>query len=77
MNEVIKLVKHPHMKAYVLHELEAVSIHPVIVHDEGVVHEVWEVCRDGKVTETHHFLGGVDDDRVVDACTVCLRVLLQ
>lgn len=70
-------MKHPHIEAYVLGELEVISIHPKVVHDEGVVHEVGEVCRDGKITETHHLLGGVDDDRVVDAGPVWLRILLQ
>lgn len=77
MNAGIKVVKHPYIKVYVLDELEVVSIHPKVFHDEGIVHEVWEVSRDGVVTETHHFLGSVDDDRVVDACTVSLWVLLQ
>lgn len=50
------IIKHSYIKAYVLGELEVVSIQPKVVHDEGVVHVVWEVCRDGKVTETHHLL---------------------
>lgn len=59
-----------------LGEMKVVSVHPKIVHDEGVVHEVWEVCRDGVVTEAHHLLGGIDDDRVVDASPVWFWVLL-
>ena len=70
-------MKHPYIEAYVLDELEVVSVHPKVVDDERVVHVVWEVCRDGKVTETHHLLGGVDDDRVVDAGPVWLWILLQ
>lgn len=70
-------MRHPYVEANVLGELEVVCIHPKVVHDEGVVHVVWEVCRDGEVTETHHLLGGVDDDRVVDAGPVRLRILLQ
>ena len=68
---------HPYIEAYVLGELEVVCIHSKVVHDEGVVHVVGEVCRDGKVTETHHLLGGVDDHRVVDAGPVWLWILLQ
>lgn len=41
------------------------------------MHEVGEVCRNGEVTEAHHLLGGVDDDRVVDAGPVWLWILLQ
>ena len=47
------------------------------VHDEGVVHVVEEVCRNGEVAETHHLLGCVDDDGVVDAGPVWLWILLQ
>lgn len=72
-----KSVKRPHVEAYVLVELEVSSIHPKVVNDEGVVHVVWEVCRDGIITETHHLLGGVDDDRVVDAGSVRFGILLQ
>ena len=57
-------------------ELQTRSIEEV-VHDKGVVHEVGEVCRNGEVTETHHLLGCVDDDRVVDAGPVWLWILLQ
>lgn len=70
-------MKLPHIETYVFGELEVISIHPKVVHDKGVVHEVGEVCRDGKITETHHLLGGVDDDRVVDAGPVLLGILLQ
>lgn len=70
-------MRHPYVEANVLGELEVVCVHPKVVHNEGVVHEVGEVCRDGEVTKTHHLLGGVDDDRVVDAGPVCLRILLQ
>lgn len=70
-------MKHPYIEAYVLGELEVIRIHSKVVHDEGVVHEVGEVRRDGKITETHHLLGGVDDDRVVDAGPVWLWILLQ
>lgn len=70
-------MRYPYVEAYVLGELEVISIHPEVVHDESVMHEIWEVCRDWKVTETHHLLGGVDDDRVVDAGPVWLRILLQ
>lgn len=62
-----ELVEHPYIEANVLAELEAVDIHSEVVHDEGVVHEVRKMCRNGEVTETHHLLGGVDDDRVIDA----------
>lgn len=72
-----KLVRNPYVEAYVLGELEVISVHPKVVHDEGVVHVVWEVCRDRKVTEAHHLLGGVDDDRVVDAGPVRIGILLQ
>lgn len=68
---------HPYIEAYVLGELEVFSIHPKVVHDEGIVHEVGEVCGDGEITETHHLLGGVDDDRVVDAGPVRLWIFLQ
>lgn len=54
-----------------------VSVHPEVFHDEGVVHVVWVMCRYGEVAKTHHLLGGVDDDRVVDAGPVRLWVLLQ
>lgn len=37
-------------------ELEVVSVHVEVVHDEGVVHVVWEVGRNGEITETHHLL---------------------
>lgn len=67
----------PYVKADVFGELEMVDVHPEVFHNEGVVHEVWEVCRDGKVTEAHHLFGGVDDDRVVDAGPVRLWILLQ
>lgn len=60
-----------------LGELEVIGIHSKVVHDEGVVHEVGEVSRNGKITETHHLLGGVDDDRVVDAGPVWLWILLK
>ena len=71
------MVRTPYIEADVLGELEVISIHPKVVHDERVVHVVRVVCRDRKVTERHHLLGGVDDDRVVDAGPVRLRVLLQ
>lgn len=70
-------MRHPYVEANVLGELEVVRVHPKVVHNEGVVHEVGEVCRNGVITETHHLLGGVDDDRVVDAGPVWLRILLQ
>lgn len=73
----MKLLQHPYIEAYVLGELEVIGIHSKVVHDEGVVHEVGEVSRNGKITETHHLLGGVDDDRVVDAGPVWLWILLQ
>ena len=60
-----------------LGELEVFGVHAEVVHDEGVVHVVGEVGWDGKVRETHHLLGGVDDDRVVDTGPVSLRVLLR
>lgn len=69
--------KRPHIEADVLRQLEVVRVAPEVVHDEGVVHVVGVVCRDGEVTETHHLLGGVDDDGVVDAGSVGLRILLQ
>lgn len=64
------LEEHPYVDAYVLGEVEVVSIHSEVVHDEGVVHVVGKVFRNGKVTETHHLLGGIDDDRVIDAGSV-------
>lgn len=67
----------PYIEAYVLDELEVVSVHSEVVHDEGVVHEVGEVRRNGEVAEAHHLLGCVDDDRVVDAGPVWLWILLQ
>lgn len=73
----MKLLQHPYIEVYVLGELEVIGIHSKVVHDEGVVHEVGEVSRNGKITETHHLLGGVDDDRVVDAGPVWLWILLQ
>ena len=54
-----------------------VGVHSEVVHDEGVVHEVGEMCRNGEVAETHHLLGCVDDDGVVDAGPVWLWILLQ
>lgn len=60
-----------------LGELEVIGIHVEVLYDERVMHVVWEVCRDGIITETHHLLGGVDDDRVVDAGPVWLRIILQ
>ena len=70
-------MKLPYVEANVLGELEVVRIHSKVFHDEGVVHVVGEVCRNGEITETHHLLGGVDDDGVVDAGSVRLRILLQ
>lgn len=70
-------MRTPYIEAYVLGEPEVVRIHAKVVHDEGVVHVVGEVCRNGEITETHHLLGGVDDDRVVDAGSVWLWILLQ
>lgn len=70
-------LKHPYIELYVFDELKVVGVHSEVVHDEGVVHEVGEVCRNGEVTEAHHLLGGVDDDRVVDAGPVWLWILLQ
>lgn len=64
------LAEHPYVEAYVLGEVEVVSVHSKVVHDEGVVHVVGKVFRNGKVAETHHLLGGVDDDRVIDAGSV-------
>lgn len=75
--DVIIMNFFAYIEAYVLAELEVVGVHAEVVHDEGVVHVVGEVGRDGEVTKTHHLLGGVDDDRVVDAGPVRLRVLLQ
>lgn len=72
-----KLIKCPYIEANVLGEMEVVRVHSKVVHDEGVVHVVGEVSRNGKITETHHLLGGVDDDRVVDAGSVWLWILLQ
>lgn len=72
-----KINELPHIETNVLIELEVVRIHPKVLHDEGVVHEVWEVCRDGEVAEAHHLLGGVDDDRMVDAGPFQFWVLLQ
>ena len=70
-------MKHSYIQVYVLDELEVVSVHSEVVHDEGVVHVVGEMCRNGEVAETHHLLGGVDDDGVVDAGPVWLWILLQ
>lgn len=61
----------------VLPELEVVCVHVEVVHDERVVHVVWEVSWNGEVAEAHHLLGGVDDDRAIDAGSVWLWVLLQ
>lgn len=44
------------LEADVAFELEVVSVHVEVVHDEGVVHVVWEVGRNGEITETHHLL---------------------
>lgn len=41
------------------------------------MHVVGEVRRDREVAEAHHLLGAVDDEGVVDAGPVCLRILLQ
>ncbi len=37
-------------------ELEVVSVHAEVVHDEGVVHIVWEVGRNGEITLANHLL---------------------
>lgn len=66
-----------HVEVDVLGELEVVCIHAEVFQDEGVVHVVRKVRRDRKVAETHHLLGAVDDERVVDAGPVRLRILLQ
>lgn len=76
-NKAIKAINYPHVEAYVLGEPEMVGIHSEVVHDEGVVHEVWEVSGNGEVAVAHHFFGGVDDDRVIDAGPVRLGILLQ
>ncbi len=44
------------LEADVSFELEVVSIHAEVVHDEGVVHVVWEVGRNGEITVAHHLL---------------------
>ena len=76
LNNILHL-KHPYIEVYVFDELKVVGVHSEVVHDEGVVHVVGEMSRNGEVTETHHLLGGVDDDRVVDAGPVWLWILLQ
>ncbi len=37
-------------------ELEVVGVHAEVVHDEGVVHVVWEVSRNGEITLANHLL---------------------
>lgn len=53
------------------------GIHPEIVHDLEVVHEIGELSWDGEVTEAHHLLGGVDNHRSVNAGPFIFRNLLQ
>lgn len=60
-----------------LGEFEVINIHPEVLHDEGVMHEIGEFSRNWKVTETHHLFGGVDDDRVVDTGSVRLWIFLR
>lgn len=52
------------------------SILAEVFQDFGVVHVVWVVSRDGKVTIAHHLLGDVDSQGTVDAGSVWLRHFL-
>lgn len=70
-------MRGPYVEIDVLGELEVVCVHAEIVHDEGVMHVVGKVCRHGEVAETHHLLGAVDDERVVDAGSVRLWIFLE
>lgn len=66
-----------HPESDVAEQVEVLGVHAEVLHDLGVVHVVGEVLRYEEVAEAHHLLGGVDDDRAVDAGAALLGVLLQ
>lgn len=59
--------KIPYLELYIFQKVKFFSIHPEVLEDLGVVHEVGVMLWDGVVAETHHFLRGVDDHGLVDA----------
>lgn len=57
---------HSGLKLNILQKTKFFGVHPEVLQDLGVVHEVRKMIRDGVVTEAHHLLGGVDDHGFVD-----------
>ena len=60
-----------------LEQLEVLSVKAEVLQDTRVVHVVGVICWNGEVAETHHLLGGIDGQGLIDTCPVGLRDLLH
>lgn len=70
-------MKMSYLELDVFEKVKFFSIHPEVLQDLGVVHEVGVVVWDGVVTEAHHFLRGVDDHGLVNTGPAFFTVLLR
>lgn len=67
----------PYLELNMLQKAKFFGIHPEILQDLGIVHEVGKMIWNGVVTEAHHLLGGVDDHGLVDAGPSFFGTFLQ
>lgn len=68
--------KMSYLEFDVFQKVKLFSIHPEVLQDLGVVHEVGVMVWDEVITEAHHFLRGVDDHGFVNTGPSFFRVFL-
>lgn len=76
MNNFKQEVKTSYLELDIFEKAKLFGVHPEILQDLGVVHEVRVMIWNRVVTETHHLLGSVDDHRLINTGPSFLRVFL-